>query len=178
MGRRSLIISIGVIIFAVIFIVLFLLSRLTAPSDKNKKLQNAKEAQAAVKTTISTNDIISDPLVYDGLIVDVETQIIDWVTKRVFAVNAGTGGLLRQTGQLLVISKTPFMLPKDIKDGSIGLGETVNVRLTGRVRIMDRVELERALGLPLDGEDIKLDDNSLHRWKEGSVLLLHSIERL
>ena len=55
MGRRSLIISIGVIIFAIIFIVLFLLSRLTAPSDKSKKLQNAKEAQAAVKITGSIN---------------------------------------------------------------------------------------------------------------------------
>ncbi|MBI2621628.1 MAG: hypothetical protein HYW63_03235 [Candidatus Levybacteria bacterium] len=172
MGQRSILISIVVIIFAVIFILLFILSRATQPAK-----EDARDKET-VKITVEAANVIKDPLVYDGLTVEVDSQITDWVTKRVFFVNAGGQGLLGQQGRLLIISKTIFVLPKDTVEGEVGLGETVNVHLKGRVRIMDRVELERAIGLPLDGKDIALDDSGIGRWSEGSVLLLHSVERL
>lgn len=175
MGQKSILISIVVIIFAVIFAVLFILSRATTPT----RTQNAQaKAELAPKTTVNAQDVISDPLVYDGLNVEIDTRITDWVTKKVFTVNAGSGGLLGRQGQLLVISKNTFTLPKDTPKGGIGLGETVEVKLKGRVRIMDRVELERAMGIDLDGEDIKLDDNNIDNWDEDSVLLLTSVEKI
>lgn len=175
MGQKAIIISIVVTIFAVIFAMLFILSRATTPT-RTQKAQ--AQAQIAPKTTVSANDVISDPLVYDGLTVEIDTRITDWVTKKSFTVAAGGGGLLGGQGQLLIISKNTFVLPKDTPKGGIGLGETVNVKLKGRVRIMDRVELERAMGIDLDGEDIKLDDNNIDNWDEASVLLLHSVEKI
>lgn len=178
MGQKSILISIVVIIFAVIFVVLFILSRATTPSRNDQKTQDAKSKQIAVKTNVNAADVINDPLVYDGLTVEVESQITDWVTKRAFTVNASAQGLLGTQGQLLVVSKTPFKLPKGTLDTEVGLGETIQVHLKGRVRIMDRVELGRALGLDLDGKDIKLDDNNIDTWDEGAVLLLRSVEKL
>ena len=175
MGQKSIIISIAVIIFAVIFAVLFILSRATTPTTTQKA---QAEAAAAPKTTVNAIEVISDPLVYDGLTVEIDSRITDWVTKRTFTVDAGSGGLLGRQGQLLVINKSVFTLPQYAPKGGIGLGETVNVKLKGRVRIMDRVELERATGIDLDGEDIKLDDNNIDNWDEGSVLLLSSVEKL
>ena len=174
MGQKSIIISIAVIIFAVIFAVLFILSR-TQTATNTRKTQ---KADVAVKTTVNAIDIINDPLVYDGLTVEVDSQITDWVTKKSFTVNASAQGLLGIQGQLLVISKTPFTLPQNAPENGIGLGETVNVHLKGRVRIVSREELTRVLGLDVDGEDIKLDDNNIDNWKEGSVLLLDSVEKL
>ncbi len=174
MGQKSILLTIGVIIFAVLFVVLLILSRLQ-PSANKKTAQNAV---VAPKNTVNAVDIISDPLVYDGLTVEVDSKISDWVTKRSFTVAAGGGGLLGGSGQLLVVSKSPFTLPQNAPKNGIGLGETVTVHLKGRVRIMDRVELERTLGLDLDGTDIKLDDNNIDSWKEGSVLFLNSVEKI
>ncbi|GEM_PF-3279517 len=173
MGQKSILLTIGVIIFAVLFVVLLILSRLESPTNK----KTAQKAVVTPKNTINTVDIINDPLVYDGLTVEVDSKISDWITKRSFTVSTGKG-LLGGSGQLLVISKSSFTLPQNAPKNGIGLGETVNVHLKGRVRIMDRVELGRALGLDLDGKDIKLDDNSIDSWKEGSVLLLTSVEKL
>ena len=175
MGQKSILISIVVIIFAVIFAVLFILSRATIPT-RTQKAQ--AEAQAAPKTAVNAIDIIEDPIVYDGLTVEIDSRITDWVTKRVFTVNAGSGGLLGKQGQLLVINKDTFTLPKYAPKGGIGLGEIVNVKLKGRVRIMSRIELEQAMGIDLDAGDIKLDDNNIDNWDEGSVLLLTSVEKL
>lgn len=177
MGQKSIIISIAVIIFAVIFVVLFILSR-AVPATNTRKAEKARNAAVTVKNTVSAIDIVNDPLVYDGLTVEVESQITDWVTKRSFTVNASGGGLLGFPGQLLVIRKTPFTLPQNAPENGIGLGETVNVHMKGRVRIVSREELTRVLGLDVDGEDIKLDDNNIARWREGSVLLLETVERL
>ncbi len=178
MGQKSILISVVVIIFAVIFAVLFILSRVSQPAKNDQKAESAKGKQTAAKTIVNATDVINDPLVYDGLTVEVESQITDWVTKRAFTINASAQGLLGTQGQLLVVSKTPFKLPKGVLDEEVGLGEIVQVHLKGRVRIMDRVELSEALGLPLDGEDIKLDDNNIANWDEGSVLLLTSVEKL
>ncbi len=130
------------------------------------------------KTTIEAVDVISDPLVYDGLTVEIESLITDWITKRSFTLSASEQGILGARGQLLIVSKSTFKLPRETTGKEVGLGETVNVHLKGRVRIMDRVELGRAMGLDLDGSDIRLDDNNIANWREGSVLLLTSVEKL
>lgn len=177
MGQKSILISIAVIIFVVIFAVVFILSRATSTGRKDQKADTAQKSEAT-RVLVSAPDVINDPLVYDGLTVEVEAPITDWVTKRSFTVNASGRGLLGVPGQLLVVSKTPFKLPKDTKDTEVGLGETVQVHLKGRVRIVSRAELTRVLGLDVDGEDIKLDDNNIDNWKEGSILLLTSVEKL
>lgn len=178
MGQKSILISIVIIIFAVIFVVLFILSRASSSKNNAQNAAKARDAKVVTKTIVSAPDIINDPLVYDGLTVEVESQITDWVTKRSFTLSASEQGLLGRQGQLLVVSKSAFKLPKKTTGKEVGLGETVNVRVKGKARIMDRVELGRALGLNLDGEDIKLDDNNISQWREGSVLLLDSVEKL
>ncbi len=179
MGWKYLVVSIAIGILSVTFIVVFILSRAQSATN-TQKAEKPTNAAVAAKSTVSTANVIKDPLVYDGLTVEVESQITNWVTKRSFTVFAGGGGgLLGGEGRtLLVIRGTQFTLPQDAPKNGIGLGETVNVRMRGRVQIMDKVELGRALGLDLDGEDIKLDDNNIENWKEGSVLILDTINKL
>lgn len=174
MGQKSILISIVIIIFAVIFVVLFILSRAT---QQTRNQREVKETTAS-KNLTGAMDVISDPLVYDGLTLEIEAPINDWITKRVFSVSANQPGLLGIRRQLLVVSKSTFQLPVKTTGTEVGLGETVNVRLKGRVRIMDRVELGRAIGLDLDGSDIRLDDNNIAGWDEGSVFLLTSVEKI
>jgi len=75
--------------------------------------------------------------------------------------------------------KNPFNLPKTTTDKNLGLGETVNVQIKGRVVLLDRAQLGNALGYDLDGEDAKLIKNSLvSTWERGNVLLLESVEKI
>ena len=69
-------------------------------------------------------------------------------------------------------------MPKDTTGKEVGLGETVNVKVKGRVRIVSREELSLFLGLDVDGDDIKLDDNNIANWREGSILLADTVEKL
>jgi hypothetical protein len=124
------------------------------------------------------DNLVSDPLVYDGLNVEVESKVVDWATKRVFTVG-NTPGLLGGGGKtLIVVRSTNFRLPRDTKGNELGLGELVNVRLKGKARIMDKTELGLLMGIDLDGSDIKLDDGSINNWSEGTILILDSVEKI
>lgn len=182
MGRREILITVGVILFIVVFVVLFILSRIqpTTNTANSKNTNSSKKAATVVvnKNLININDIINDPLVYDGLTIEAESKVTDWVTKRAFTVGT-SGGFLSSGGKkLLVVRKTNFRLPKDTKGTELGLGETVNVKLKGKVRIMDKIELGKLMGIDLDGSDIKLDDGSTASFREGSVLILDSVEKI
>lgn len=185
MGRREILITVGVILFIVLFVVLFILSRITPSTTTNRNTKNNTTNSTSTKNTtplvkkeiISVNNIVTDPLVYDGLDVEVESKVVDWVTKRVFTVGS-SGGFLSNSGKrLLVVGRDDFKLPKDTKGTELGLGETVSVHLKGRVRIMNKEELGTLMGVDLEGTDIKLDDGNTDSWREGSVLILQSVER-
>lgn len=172
MGQKSILISIAIIFFALIFMVVFVLNQIQPKT-------NTKKVEIPVGKTIKAVDVVKDPLVYDELTIEIESQITDWVTKRSFTVVAVPSSTFGGPGkELLVIAKVPFPLPKDVTGNSVGIGETVNVRMKGKVRIMNRIELGRVLGLDLDGTDIKLDDNNISQWNEGSVLLVDTVEKL
>lgn len=181
MGKREIIITIGVILFIVVFVVLFILSRITPNTTTNRNTRNttANTTPGAVakKEIISVTNIVTDPLVYDGLDVEVESRVTDWVTKRVFTVGT-SGGFLSGGGgkRLIVVGRDNFKLPIDTTGTELGLGETVNVHLKGRVRIMNKEELGILMGVDLEGTDIKLDDGNTDNWREGSVLILQSVE--
>lgn len=177
MGQKSIILTIGLIIFAVIFGLVFLVSHIN-PSSKKKSATTTPIV--AVKKTVSVDDITNDPLVYEGLTVEVDSQINDWVTKRAFTVtSAAAGGLFGGGGggkQLLVIREKPFSLPA--KTNVLGLGETVNVHMKGRTVILNKKQLANVLGVDLDSDTFKLDDNNISSWQLGSVLLLDSVEKV
>ncbi|KKR77063.1 MAG: hypothetical protein UU21_C0001G0117 [Candidatus Levybacteria bacterium GW2011_GWA2_40_8] len=182
MNRRTLIVF-GIVFIVVVFIALFILS--LSRSAQNRRQEVSREIVG--KEIIPAIDVVEDPLVYDGLTIEVEAPITDWITKRSFTVSTGQrAGLLAggEQSELLIITKNPVPLAKDTKDKELGLGETVNVRIKGKARIVNRVELGRALGLDLgesqgEGTDINLDDNEkIINWKEGSVILAESIEKL
>lgn len=182
MGRREILITVGVILFIVVFVVLFILSRVTpnTSSNRTKNTQNttAKITPVVNRGLVSVNNIVNDPLVYDGLQVEVDSKIVDWITKRSFTVGS-SGGFFSSGGKrLLVVGGTNFKLPKDTKGNEVGLGETVSVHLKGRVRIMDKEELSELMGIDLDGTDIKLDDGNTETWREGSVFILESVNKL
>ena len=176
MGQKSILVTIGVIIFAVLFVVLLILSRL----EPSKSTKNQKTQIVEPKKTINAVDVVEDPLVYDGYNIEVESQITDWVTDKSFTLLAGeNAGVFGGTPkQLLIITKSPFSLPKDTNEKEVGLGETVSVLVKGKARIMSKAELSRELGIDLDGTDIKLDDNDFDKWIEGSVILAETVEKL
>lgn len=180
MGKREILITVGVILFIVVFVVLFILSRITPNTNTNRNTRNTTAnttpGVAIKKEIISVNNIVTDPLVYDGLDVEVESKVADWVTKRVFTVGSSGGFLSGGGKRLIVVGRNNFKLPKDTTGTELGLGETVNVHLKGRVRIMNKEELGILMGVDLEGTDIKLDDGNTDNWREGSVLILQSVE--
>ncbi len=173
MGQRTVLATIALIIFAVIFVALLVLSRIQPKTDTKK----ADAAPIVVKNTVSVADAVDDPLVYDGLTIEIEAPITDWVTKKSFTLGSG-GGILVAGKQLLVIRSKQFKMPKDTTGKEVGLGETVNVKVKGRARIVSREELGIFLDLDIEGEDIKLDDNNIANWREGSILLADTVEKL
>src|SRR5687767_11607970 len=90
MDKRALIIF-GVIFIVVIFAALFILSL-------SRSVQNRRQeavTKVVNRDTIPVTDIIQDPLVYDGLTLQVENLIADWVTKESFTLSSGVrGGLI------------------------------------------------------------------------------------
>ena len=176
MGQRSIVIAVILVIVALILGVVFVIRGIFFSPNVQKST-----APVSVATTVSVANALKDPIVYDGLTVDVNSSVSDWVTKRVFTLRDGNAGGLfgvSNTGQLIVIADKNFSLNKKTNDPNLGLGETVKVHVKGRIRIMNKLELSQAMGIDLDKGDIKLDDNNLSSWKEGSVLILESVEKL
>lgn len=177
MGSKTIL---GIIIFAVIAVIIaiFLVAR-GFQSPKTPKQTTSKVEEAIIqKRLVSITDINNDPLVYESLSIETEAEINDWVTKRAFTLSVRIGGGMLgggRTEQLLVVSKNDFKLLPEISPKELGLGETVNVNVKGRVRFVDRETLEEILGISLDNELIKRDDNSISKWDKGSVLLLESV---
>lgn len=184
MDKRALIVF-GIIFIVVVFAALFILS--LSRSAQNRREDVTREVVEGGRETIPALDVVEDPLVYDGLTIEVEAPITDWVTKKSFTVSTGQrSGILAggDLSELLIITKGPIPLPKDAREGQVGIGELVNVRVIGRARIMDRKELGRALGIDLgedsgDESDISLDDNErIINWEEGSVVIAERVEKL
>ena len=173
MGRKT-ILAIVVFIVVVIFVVLFLIASAIGGGNKPNK-PNTPPTQ--VLQTVP--NLVKDPLVYDGLNVKFEGNVSDWVTKRVFTVSSQAPSAFGGTGaSIIVISNSDFNLPKDSTSTVLGLGDTSKVLVTGRVTIMNKDQLSQAMGIDLNGDDIKLDDNSLvQNWTRGSVLLLSTITK-
>lgn len=186
MESRTRLIVIALVSVAVVLAVIFLIRGIfsivnrKAPATSTT-VSKSTNPVSVTKLTVDASNINKDPLVYDGLTVEVNSKVSDWITKKIFTLNAGTsGGIFGGSGgQLLVISDKTFPLHKTTAEQGLGLGELVNVHLIGRVRIMDRVELGRVIGIDLDNKDLQLDDNGLlSSWKEGPVLILDSVDKL
>lgn len=175
MGPKSILLAVGLVILTIVFVISFVVSRITPNVNKKK----AESKKPVVEKFIKTEDLVNDPLVYDGLRVETQSLITDWITERSFTLRAVIPTAFGGRGsELLVVSKNPFPLPEKVTGKGIGLGETVNVLVKGRLVILDREQLQNALGIDLDGEQIKLDDNNIDTWKLGSVLLVDTVEKL
>ncbi len=184
MESRTRLIVIALVSIAVVLAVIFLIRGILSLANRkapNTQTTTSKTVAKITPLTVDAASINKDPLVYDGLDVEVNSRVSDWITKKIFALSAGSsGGLFGRTGgQLVVVSKNVFPLHQNSAEQGLGLGELVSVHVKGRVVIMDRVELGRVIGTDLDNKDLQLDDNSiLSSWKEGPVLLLDSVEEL
>lgn len=173
-------IRIALAIFIVLFVILIILVLVKGAqglAGSRIATKNSKTPVVVVKKTVNAGDIASDPVVYEGYAVEVNAQIIDWVTNKSFTLNAGGGGFAAEPKQLLVIAKGPFPLTSSTSGNQLGLGETVNVDLKGRVAILDRKQLQEELGINLDGDQIALDDNNINQWKLGPVIILDSVTK-
>jgi len=131
------------------------------------------------KTLIDVADILGDPIVYNGLNVEVESQVSEWVTKKSFKVST-PGGAFGGGGQpLFVIGKNQFSIPADSSSSEFGIGEKVRVHLKGRVAIINKDQLQKYLGENFDSDIFKaFDGNHLDGWTLGPVLLLDSVRKI
>lgn len=173
MGRRT-IIGIVLVVLLVIFAILYI-----SISIANNNKGNKKPITHPTQIFQSISGIVRDPLVYDGLNVQVEGNVNDWVTKKVFTLSENPTGILGNGGASIpVIASKDFGLPKNSTQSILGLGDTSKVLVKGRVTIMDRNQLGEAIGFNLDGEDVKLENNSgISTWTRGSVILLSSVTK-
>lgn len=178
MGQRSIVLAIALIIFTVILAVILVIGRIrTGNSDAPKPEEEV--AQVEVRDTVPVRDIITDPMVYNGVNLEVDSEITGWATNRAFyfstVIGAGFGGGNRKN--LLVVAKNPFTLPQDPNDGKIGLGETVEATAKGKIEIMNEEQLEETLGVDFDDPNNALYDAFLRNWELGPVLVLSEVNQ-
>jgi len=188
MGQKSIILAIALIIFAVILGIVFMISRIRTDSTDNTDT-TTKTPIAEKDTTIRVTDVVNDPNVYSEITIEVEGPVTDWLNKKAFIVSntSERGGIFNNTRRtdLIVISDKNFKLPKDTKGAELGLGETSNVLLEGKVKIVTAEELARILGLSYDEEEgaindsnMLLDDFPIEDFRRGSIILLESVEKV
>ena len=173
MGQKSIFLAIGLIIFAVILVAFFVASRLQSGSKTENKTQNT---QSVSRNLVPVAEIVNSPLVYEGYNLEVDSEISDWVTNKSFTFVTGGSTFGGAGKQLLVIAKQPFQLPQDPDDAKVGLGEKAKVTVRGKVQILNREELQLALGVDLDGAEIALDNNNINKWGMGPVLFADTVE--
>ena len=169
---------VGIVVIIIISAVVF--NFLMSPSKPRATNTNTTVAVIAPKPLVAVNDITGDPIVYNGLEVESESQISEWVTRKSFKVSTARGGLFGGGGTpLLVINENEFTLPQSIYTTKLGLGEKVLVHMKGRVEILNKDQLEKALSVDFKSDEfINLDDNHLTSWTLGPVLLLNSVEKI
>lgn len=129
------------------------------------------EGQPAERV-VMVEDIIEDPIVFEGLNVEVTNQVSDWISKNAFKLGR-PGGLFGAPAQgLLVIREEDFKLPKNSSENEIALGEEGSrVLVRGTVRIMSREQVQEALEVDLEKTDIGT-------FEETTVLVANRVERL
>lgn len=173
MNLKSLAILLGVAI-----IIVFIGGAFISLGSSSKPSTAPATAVLGTKPLVGVADIVGDPIVYNGLKVEVESQVLEWVTKKSFKVGTVPGAFGGGGVQLLVISQQPLSLPDANSAKKLGLGEKVNVHMKGRVIIVNKDQLKQYLGENFDSEEFKLDDNNLNGWTLGTILLLDSVEKI
>jgi hypothetical protein len=180
MGQRTIIIGIIAIVIAGFLGLIFLIRGLARPAQSPRETVNT----AVNENVIPVNQIVTDPYVYDGLRVEVEAKITDWVNKRAFTIGNAGGFLGAPGGELLIIREDAYRLPKDTEDPNVALGDTDTVHVKGRVRVMTREEVQRALGLDFEDDQenrwddrIEFDDNRIYGWDKRVVILASSVQK-
>jgi hypothetical protein len=166
----------ALIILAVI--VLFIGGAFISLEGSSKPGVASSNPIVGTKPLVEVNDILADPIVYDSVNVEIESQVIEWVTKKSFNVET-VGGAFGGGGKpLLVIRQYDFTLPQDNSSNKLGLGEKVRVHLKGKVVVVNKDQLEKYLNVNLDSDEFKLDGNNLNDWTLGPVLLLDTAEKI
>lgn len=174
MGQKSIIIAVALIIFTILLTVLFVASKIRGNNSPKNTEQETTET-ITLRNVVPVADIVNDPEVYEGYTLEVDDEISNWATNRSFFFTAtigggGLGGGSRKS--LLVIAAQPFQLPQESTDDAVGLGEIARVTAKGTVQILNKEQLEAALGIDLENPKETLFDNSIKKWSLGPVLLL------
>lgn len=192
MGQKSIILAIGLIIFAIILAAILVISRARSGSKTETKKDTKNPAAIVLEKTneVKVIDVISDPLVYDGLNIEVEGNVSDWITKKSFTISSGTNqaGFFNSNNsnkKLLVIRSSDFKLPRETKGNGFALGDTGKVHIKGKARIINRKELSKLLNVSydekekiIDDPDLIIDDGQIESWIRGSVIIINSIEKV
>lgn len=164
---------------AIFLAFIFLVKGIISVVAKNNTQKSSVKVPTIIKLTVSASDVIKNPIVYEGLTVQIDSNVSDWITKNVFAINAATNSFFGGTsGQLIIVSSKNFQLHTASDQEGLGLGELAKVHVEGRVVIVDRAEFQRITGIDLDGDKIKLDNNNISNWKKGPIILLNTVEKL
>lgn len=178
MGQKSIILAVALIIFTIILMIVFVFSRIRA-NDSPKNAENETTEQIALRNVVPVADIINDPEVYEGYSLEVDAEISNWATNRsfFFTETIGGGGLGGGTRKsLLVIAPQPFQLPQESTDDAVGLGEIARVTAKGTVQILNKEQLEAALGIDLENPKETLYDTSIKKWTLGPALMLSDLQ--
>ena len=174
MNSRSLVV---VIILA--FVIVLIGGAFLSLGGSSKSSVTSGNNPVATKTLIEVNDILGDPIVYNELTVEVESQVSDWVTKKSFKVSTPGGAFEGSGPPLLVIGKNQFSIPADSNSSEFGIGEKVRLHMKGKVVIITKDQLQNYLGENLDSDIFKaLDGSHLNTWTLGPVLLLDSVKKI
>lgn len=169
-------ILLAILITAIGFLALiFIVRGIIGLANRNS---NVKEAVKEVQLrAITASEIVSDPLVYKNQKATVDAKVNDWLTNRSFTL-ANSSSRFGTVTELVVVANNSFPLPENAGEVQLALGESVDVRAKGTIKILNKAELEKELGVSLDSPELKLDDNDLSEWTLGPVLILDSVEKI
>ncbi len=126
----------------------------------------ATTQQIPVNDPVTINKVLSTPVVYKDLQLNLDGQIVGWVTKNAIVVSQV--GEKNSGNKLLVISDKRFGLPSDVPASDVALGENVSVSFTGTVRILRIKAGDTSLG---DEDEMR----EIMKWNNKPVIFATSV---
>lgn len=170
--------TIAIIAAIALVFILFLMILISAVQHKPSNKTAAQAVNPIAKqTNVEIGKVVDEPLVFDGLSIEIEGTITRWINKRTFYVSSG-GGVFEGSSSLLVISSSDYPLPKDAGSNQPGLGEEAKVHIVGKARIIDKEKLTELTTIDLNSDKKEISDTGLASWDRGIVIVADKVEKL
>lgn len=167
---KNAIIILLIILGIGMFIYLAVNTGLSTLKERTRQNKDPNTPASSSDRSITVDKVVENPAVFSDLTVTLEGRITDWSTKQSFSISTAKRNF--SGGRTLpILTRNQFKLPDDTPQSELALGETADVKVTGKIVIFDRGAIEDEWG-------VDLFDKELDRWNKTPVMLAEKVEKL